>query len=256
MSIIAARRAPIALDREAVAREIDRAFYQEGDSDGLSFRALAAADAVLALPGVTQSPTPNAVTISTEGLASREELMRVVDGDVIPNWARTPIRRVIEAMGQQAPTTLDREAVARVIYERTTTNTTAEWDDVGVDTRRRYLEDADAVLALPGVTQAPTVALDVETVARELDQHRWDRSGDYCTCGAGWFKRGHEFADHLANAIVAADPRRTEAEVKAEGAIEALEHFRDSLAGPLAVPLREALNEMIAAQRIAGAPDA
>lgn len=111
----------------------------------------------------------------------------------------------------QAPTVaLDREAVARVIYERTTTNTTAEWDDVGVDTRRRYLNDADAVLALPEVTQAPTVAPDVEAVAGWLWQSgALDRIGeDDATM--------HQ-CRLVAETIVAADPRRTEAEVKAEG---------------------------------------
>ena len=95
------------------------------------------------------------------------------------------------------------------------------------------VQQRDTALALIAARQAPTVALDVETVARVQGAHRlrWLTIGSPDGChGCDWAPSAQqmdgddlvaEHARHLAAAVVAADPRRTEAQVKAEALREA-----------------------------------
>lgn len=101
--------------------------------------------------------------------------------------------------------------------------------------------------------QAPTVALDVEAVAAELfalGPYCGDMCGEWVTACA-WCK-GHYGS--MAGDLVAVDPRRTEAEVKAEALREAADELEpislEVSAGFLPDWLRKC------ADQIAGAPDA
>lgn len=78
-----------------------------------------------------------------------------------------------------------------------------------------YGKQADAVLAL--LPEAPTVALDVETVRAALAP-----------------SAGVVSVEQIAAVVLAADPRRTEAQVKAEALREAADEID---AGPTYIPL-------------------
>ena len=71
--------------------------------------------------------------------------------------------------------------------------------------------------------KAPTVALDVETVADVVAEHSWDYASGACMCGS---QDGG--ADHMAAAVLAADPRRTEAAVQTETLSEAADEMGET----------------------------
>lgn len=112
--------------------------------------------------------------------------------------------------------------------------------------------------------QAPTVALDVETAAAELfalGPYCGDMCGEWVTACA-WCK-GHYGS--MAGGLIAVDPRRTEAEVKAEAReriVRAIagsvpcgcELRHDGSEDPIAAAYVQALGD--AARIAAGAPDA
>lgn len=200
------------------------------------------ADAVLAL--LDARPAPEGVTLTEaewEELRSRCPACSGL-GCVGCEDVASSVERIIAA--RQAPTALDREAVIGSIHRALAPRMMEVFEAVtGSQAKYDALLDllADAVLAaLPGVTQAPTVAFDVETVGGELDRHGYVRTtaGHECPCGhvyceqppgaymepdRGWLNEA--IRDHKAAAVVAADPRRTEAEVKAEALREAAERF-------------------------------
>lgn len=91
------------------------------------------------------------------------------------------------------------------------------------------LAEVDSILA---ARQAPTVALGVEMVARI----QFEASARMVALEVGlddpvtWAELGDKDRQHLldcAAAVVAADPRRSEAEVKAEGQVEVLREAAD-----------------------------
>ena len=99
--------------------------------------------------------------------------------------------------------------------------------------RDRY--DADLLMAgfADGIRwlaarQAPTVALDREAVAQAIIDHSYNYDLDECMCGSRV-----DMAGHVTRAVLAADPRRTEAQVKAEALREAADQIDRGPALPL-----------------------
>lgn len=132
-----------------------------------------ASDCTCARPGVgvtlteaERADVARAAGYAPDGYNARADLYPAIERILaareakVPDWAEMLATR-------QAPTVLDREAVARALYIYDTQDATRSrewcemaWADMGgsepSDERAEYEMRADAVLALPGVTQAPT----------------------------------------------------------------------------------------------------